>query len=197
MASTGFAQDESFYRQIFTGQLKVSQKDQSEFKIVVQSDIYKLDLNSDDEDEGIVFYKKDALDYMAIIKPTGKKLMEYKLPAKAGDGRVDKLYIKSLNATDAVIVVHYYEGAHQGVIFQASARLFFISFNRKKLSDFHVYEGPMYFHELEKTRDQYELRGHTVNVVDLNNDGTKEISVNYNHIDRIYFYQGEGRWSAL
>src|SRR5690606_1623780 len=151
----------------------------------------------DGEQEGIVQYKKDGIDYLSIIRPTGAKLFEVKLKALAPYAKIDKIYLKSLNSTDAVLLIHYYEGVHGGVIHQASARVFFITFKIKDLSHFKFFEGPQYFHELEKTRDQYELRGYTVNVDDLNGDGTKEVVVHYNNISRIYFYRGDGRWSGF
>src|SRR5690606_6150633 len=91
------AQDERFYRQIFTGELKEEEKKDNEAKIIVESDVYKLDLNLDGEDEGLVLYKKDGLDYLSIFRANGKRIFDVKIPAKAFNSKIDKIYLKSIN----------------------------------------------------------------------------------------------------
>jgi ribosomal protein L21E len=58
-------------------------------------------------------------------------------------------------------------------------------------------QGPHHFHEKESQREQYWRRDYSVEVRDTNRDGTKEIVVQFNHIQRIMIYKGLGEWERL
>ena len=193
------AQDERFYRKIFTGNLRPSKSQISQmndFKNVISSSIYKVDLNRDGVDEGIILEKKDGNDYIKIVDNIGRSWFEYRLETLGTESKVYKIMLKSLTKDSDVLIVHFYEGAIESSVFEASARLYFISIDKRDLKSLKIFKGPHYWHEKE-VGYKYWNRFYNVNVFDYNKDGRKEISVNYNKIARIYFYLGYGRWKRL
>lgn len=191
-----FGQDEYFFKKIFMEGSTNKGKEEAPYKIEVTSPVYKLDLNNDGRAEGLVFIKRDGLDYLTFFKSTGEILFNARFFAKGGDGRVEKVYIKPLSKDENLILVHYYEGANKGAIFKSSARLYFIVYEKTKLSNFFMFEGPSYFIEEEKTHS-YKLRGYTVNIIDLDQDGINEIVLKYKNISRVFKYKGRGEWVEL
>src|SRR5690606_9250003 len=62
-----FAQDERFYRKIFTGELKGTEETIQDYKVRAQSPVYKIDLNRDGIEEGLIAENIDGVDYLRIV----------------------------------------------------------------------------------------------------------------------------------
>lgn len=193
-----FAQDERFYRKIFTKKSHQSTELQSalendEFKKIVSSSIYKIDLNRDGLEEGIILQKKDGNDYIKIIGQMGEQWLNYRLDTTGEHSKVYKISLKTLTPQSDVLIVHFYQGATQSTTFEATAKLYFISIDNRDLKTIKVFKGPHYWHEKE-VGYKYWNRYYNINVFDYNKDGRNEISINFNKIARVYFYLGNGQW---
>ena len=190
------AQDERYYRKIFTRDLVNEESTSDYFKEVQSSSIYKIDLNRDGVEEGIILKKKDGIDYIQIIDQMGISLLEHKLETIGRGSKVYKILLKTLAKDSDVLILHFYEGSTESSVFEATARLYFISIDHRDLKSLKVFKGPHFWHEKE-VGYKYWNRYYNVNVYDYNKDGRKEISINYNKVARIYFYLGDGRWKRL
>jgi hypothetical protein len=194
---SAFAQDERFYRQIFDGALIPKEAVQENIKLIISSPKYHFDLNRNGFNEILETPKRDGLDYIVIKDGMGKLIYEAALDSMAKDSYIDKIQLKSLSATTDLMLIYYYEGGVDSSKFEASARLYFLTFENRDLKTLSLYRGPHYFHEKQKVLDQYLLRSYHVSTLDLNDDGVKEVMVHYNKIARIFFYQGKGNWTRF
>lgn len=196
-SKSAFSQDERFFRKIFTGELFHKKYREPKPKILVSSPVYKIDLNRDSEKEGILLEKKDGIDVIKIIDKLGKTLFTHELLGLGKDSRIYKLrLVRIANQTDALII-HFFEGINESTLFQATARLYFLTIDKRNFSKVKVTQGPSYWVEKQKIKDQYWNRFYSINVVDYNQDGRNEISISYNKIQRVYFYMNDGKWSKL
>ncbi|MBL7664954.1 MAG: hypothetical protein JNM93_07450 [Bacteriovoracaceae bacterium] len=188
------AQDERYFRKIYTGELKEFQGEAKEYKYVFSSPAYQLDLNDDGYFESILISKKDNIDFLEVRDYEGRQVFEHRLYAYGGDAHLYRLKKVKLSNHATALILFFYEGARHTHQFEATARLYFLTLDDKKLDSLRLFYGPNYWHEFEKFRETFWQRDLNVNVVDYNEDGTKEVSVTYNHISRVYFYRGQGTW---
>jgi hypothetical protein len=158
---------------------------------------YRLDLNGDGIEEIIQPQKRDGVDYLEIQDSSLRKIFEHKLFAMGGGSYIYKLRLTTLNDKAKVLVIFLDEGHSHGRMFESSARIFLLSFENNDLSTLRLTQGPHHFHEKERQREQYWRRDYSVELRDLNGDGTKEVIVQFNHIQRILTYQGKGEWQRL
>ena len=191
-----WAQDERYYRKIFTGELQDKTKEVFQYKVVVKTPRYEIDLNQDGSFESIRVEKKDGFDFFIIYDEFGREIFNKRLPAIGAKSRLLKVGLKGINKDVNALILHFYEGAIDATKFEAMAKLFFVTFDKKDLKKISFQDGPHFFHEKVKG-DQYLNRRYSVNVIDYNGDGSREISVSYNKISRIYFYTKTGVWKKL
>ena len=190
------AQDERFFRKIFTDELNLK-KPRPSAKIKVSSPLYMVDINRYGIKEGVVTSKRDGQDFFEIKDKFGVVRFSLKLNAKGVDSSVYKVELKTITPTADVMLVHFYEG-YSGVFdYKATARLYFVVIENRDLKKIYPYKGPAFFLEREKVGNQYNLRKYHVNVLDYNGNGHNEVSVTYNNIQRLYFYKTKGLWQTL
>src|SRR5690606_30569035 len=106
-----------------------------------------------------------------------RKIFEAKLLAMGGDSALYKIKLVSLSPKVRALILFLDEGKTEGRRFESTARIFVLSFENNDLNTLKLVRGPHFFQEKEAQRDQYFRREYQVNVVDLDNDGVKEISV--------------------
>jgi hypothetical protein len=197
MGNSVYAQDERFYRKIFTGELFDVEQEKPIYKVVAMSPLYKIDLNRDGVEEGIIIEKKDGMDFLTIIDRFGRPWFNQMLDTMGGRSKIYKIQLKSISKTTDALIVHFYEGHTNATIFEATARLYFVTIDKRDLRTLRMFKGPHMWHEKEMVADKYWNRYYSVNVKDYNGDGRREISVSYNKISRIYFYLEDGRWKKI
>ncbi len=191
------AQDERFYRRIFTNELVDKPSAAEDYKIVVKSPIYQINIDSDKELEGIRVIKKDGLDFIEILSEFGERLFEAKLVGIGKESSLFKIQLKGISKDTNTLILHFYEGKIDSTKFEASARLYFLTYKKNNLKKINMFKGPHFFHEKEKVNEQYWNRRFSVNTIDYNKDGVKEISISYNKINRVYFYLESGTWGRM
>lgn len=196
-SSLTFAQDERYFRRIYSNELNEKPSTAEKFKIIVKSPAYRIDLNRDGFEEIIRTAKRDGNDYFTIADHFGRVLLEKKLSTIGSGSVVYRVQLKTISPNTDALVVHFYEGMIESTRFEAQARLYFITIPNRELNKMHFFQGPHFFHESEKLFDKYFVRRFSVNTVDYNNDGTKELSVSYNNINRVFLYVAEGVWKRL
>lgn len=200
ISGLGFAQDERYYRQILSGELpKINQITQQEistqFKVAGSS--YHFDLNGDGIEEILEPQKNDGVDTLEIRNQSQNVIYSLNLLAMGAPSSIYKLKFVTLSKTVKALIVFLDEGSTRGLKFESTGRFFVLSFENNDLSKITSTQGPHFYHEKEAQREQYWRRDYTVNVYDVDNDGTKEISVQYNHIQRFMKYLGKGEWTRF
>lgn len=193
-----FAQDERYFRQIFSGDLpKSEERSKPGTLMTVSGPDYRLDLNRDGVEEILEPQKRDGVDWLEIRNTSQNKIFEAKLFAMGGASTLYKIRLVDLSPKVRALILFLDEGITKGKRFESTARFYVLSFEDNDLSKISLSEGPHYFHEKEGQRDMYWRRDYNVNIHDIDQDGTKEISVEYNHIQRIMKYKGKGSWERF
>lgn len=194
--ATVLAQDERFYRSMFNGVLK-KKISPTPYKIKVFGPKYMIDLDRDGIEDSFQAVKKDGIDFIRLNNAYGELQFEAQLDTKGHKSSIFKANFMRVNDKVDVLVLHFYEGETQSSTFEGSARLYFVTILNHKLEQVTFTKGPFFWSEKEKTTGQYWNRRYTVNLIDYNKDGQKEISVSYNRISRIYYYVANGVWRQI
>jgi hypothetical protein len=190
-------QDEQFYRRIFTNELINKPSALIEYKLVVKSPVYQINLDQDKFLEGIRIEKRDGLDFIVVLSRFGEKVFESKLLGIGNKSRIFKIQLKTISKDTNALIIHFYEGKIDSTKFESTARLYFLTFPKNDYKKMVLFKGPHFFHEKEKVSEQYWNRRFSVNTIDYNNDGVKEISISYKKINRVYFYLSKGLWTKI
>ena len=192
------AQDERFWRKLITGELtREQQKEPDPSKWVFSTPRYEFDLNSDGKSESIEIQKRDGLNVIEIYSHDKSLLFSGKITGVGVESKIYRLRVVDISESIRTVLVHFYEGKTQSRQFEATARLYFLTFNKAKMDKMFFQKGPLYWHEFEASRDQYWRRQYAINLMDLDKDGKNEIFVNFNSIQSIWQYQKNGFWIEL
>lgn len=198
IARASYAQDERYYRQIFSGELP---KTEAAAEVISQFHVsggnYRIDLNDDQMEESIEPAKIDGVDWLIIKSSANVPIYQVKLPAMGALGYIYKIKFVHLSKTVKALIVFLDEGRTTGRKFESTARFFVLSYENNDLSNISFAQGPHFFHEKEQQREQYWRRDYSVNVYDVDGDGVREIAVQYNHIQRFMKYVGKGIWERF
>jgi hypothetical protein len=166
-------------------------------KIEVSTPNYQIDLDRDGRPEVLKIEKRDGQDFFVIKDGMGETKSELKLNAKGLDSVLYKVQLKTLSAETDALILYFDEGNSGNVVLQSTARIYMATIDKRNLDKVSFNKGPAFYYEKEWPVDQYSRRYYNVSVYDFNKDGTKEVAVSYNNIQRIYFYLGKGRWQKL
>ena len=195
-----FAQDERFYRQILNGELpllgsEISEVQEHQFN--VKGAAYNVDLNDDGIEEIIQPQKRDGVDWIEIKSSNQSKIFDAKLLAMGGESVIYKAKLAHISLTTKLLMIFLDEGKTAGKRFESTARIYLITFDNNDLSTMRMTVGPHHFHEKERQRDQYWHRDYSVEIRDVDKNGIRDVVVQFNHIQRIMLYKGNGDWDRL
>lgn len=194
------AQDERYYRQILNGELPSftqSTHEVVDHQFNVKGARYLMDLNGDGIEEIIQPQKRDGVDWIEILGTGSQKIFEAKLLAIGGESAIYKVKVAQISPKTKLLILFLDEGKTNGRRFESTARIFLMTFENNDLTTLHLTQGPHYFHEKEGQREQYWRRDYSVEVRDVDADGTRDVVVQFNHIQRIMLYKGQGEWERL
>lgn len=192
------AQDESFYRKIFTNDLyeKINQHQQA--KIVRQSKNFLWDFDRDGNAETFGFKRLDGVDYFKIYTSNGLEALSVKLPTMGAYARPIKIIGKKLSKQTDVYLLHYFQGqTRHGQEKQSVAKILFITLDNNELATLDYYTGPSYWVESNQYKNRYRQRYYRLLVEDLDANGVKEVSLLYGQSSQVYFYRNKGQWTKL
>jgi hypothetical protein len=197
-SSTSFAQDERFFRRLYTGDFAKKKKQAAE-KIYFEAKTpsYRIDLNDDFNPEYIHFEKKNGQNLLVILDNQKKKIYEYKLPQLGIGASLFRILIENLSNNVKVFVLSFYEGDREYLSYGGSARYYFLTMEKNNLKSLSMYQGPYFWREHKDRKSDYTQRNLFLGFKDYNKDGIKEVSVKHHFTNRVYFYRGDGKWSAI
>jgi hypothetical protein len=192
------AQDERFWRKLVTGELTREQKKEpGAAKWVFSTPRYEFDLNSDGKNESLTVQVVDGLSVVEIYSHDKSLLFTGSLTGAGMDSKIYRLRLIDVSDKVRSLLIHFYEGKTESQRFEATARLYFVTFSKADMNKFSFQKGPQYWHEYEAPRDQYWRRKYAINIMDLNKDGAKEVFVNFNNSQSVWQYQSSGLWHEL
>ncbi len=172
-------------------------KGKNKVHYALQSPAYRIDLNGDGVEEFIHTIKRDGIDWIEITDFSGRKVFESQIFAMGAESVIFKIRFVTISPEVKALVLFLDEGKTHSVRFESSARIFVLSFEKNNLETMKMTQGPHFYHEREAQREQYWRRHYQVNFVDFDGDGVKEISVQYNRIQRMMKYIGLGEWIRI
>lgn len=192
------AQDERFWRKLVTGELTREQKKLPPApKWVFSTPSYEFDLNGDGRNESLTVQVVDGLSVVEIYSHDKLLLFTGTLTGLGMDAKVYRLRLIDVSPGVRSLLIHFFEGKTQSQRFEATARLYFVTFAKENMTKMTFQKGPQYWHEYEAPRDQYWRRQYGINVMDLDKDGSKEVFVNFNSSQSVWQYQTSGLWREL
>ena len=195
-----FAQDERYYRQILKGELLdtgTELKDLPEHQFNVKGASYSIDLNGDGFEDSLQPQKRDGVDWLEIRDSNQRKVFEAKLFAVGGESVIYKIKMAQISPSVKLLLIFLDEGKSAGRKFESTARIYLLTMENNDLSTFKMTMGPHHYHEKQKQREQYYRRDYAVEIRDVNKDGTRDVIVEFNHIQRIMLYKGKGEWDRF
>lgn len=194
------AQDERYYRKIYTNEYKrktEAVKFHKDTTINVASPYYRQDLNDDGLPERIRSVKRDGVDWFELYDYKGDLLFEYPLETQGIQSSLYKVRVVTINKVTRALILHFFEGYTKSTNFEGRARIYLLSFENKDFNTLKMYRGAYYFQEKETYPEAYWQRNLHVNVLDYNRDGTKEVSITFGRIAKLFSYLGNGKWGRL
>jgi hypothetical protein len=198
-----WAQDERFFRQIFSGELSESatkpqvQVEKSPYWFSAHTPYYLLDLNRDSLPESIVFAKKDNEDWLEIYNSTKEKIFSYQFENTGINSSLYRIEQKQLTKTTDVLMLYYYEGSTKFLNTDSTARLYLLTVDNRDLKAIHVYKGPAFFEERKSQRGHYHQRRYIIETLQLKNDDTRQIVFRNRGVNQVFFYEGKGIWKTF
>ncbi|MEA9356945.1 hypothetical protein SHI21_12040 [Bacteriovorax sp. PP10] len=193
------AQDERYFRQLFSGEINKgkAEADEKKYSYFVHTPYYALDLNRDGVPEQIVFVKKDNEDWIEILNSEKKKIFGYLFENKGYDSELFRVELKTLSPTSSILLLYYYEGISKYINFQGTSRVYAITIDNNDLSTMKAFKGPSFFDEQKTFKGHYHKRNYEVILEDLNRDGVKELIVKHRNTSTVFMYKGHGLWQTF
>lgn len=193
------AQDERYFRQLFSGEINKgkAEVDEKKYSYFVHTPYYALDLNRDGVPEQIVFVKKDNEDWIEILNSEKKKIFGYRFENKGYDSELFRVELKTLSPTSSILLLYYYEGISKYINFQGTSRVYAITIDNNDLNTMKAFKGPSFFDEQKTFKGHYHKRNYEVILEDLNRDGVKELIVKHRNTSTVFMYRGLGLWQTF
>lgn len=195
-APSSWAQDERFFRKLFSGDLArpTDIVDQKKYSYLIHTPEYAIDLDDDKKSESLVFVKRDSEDWIDVFNSYHELIFQYRFEEKGVNSGVYRVVKKQIDQNTNALVLFYFEGETKYVDHETSARVYVLTIDKKNLKKLSVFKGPSIFEEYKSLKNHYHLRNYQVEVSDLNLDKRRELIVKYHGVSQVFFYQGEGKW---
>ena len=193
------AQDERYFRQLFSGEINKKQEvvDDRKYSYFVHTPYYALDLNRDGISEQVVFVKKDNEDWIEILNSDKKKIFGHRFENKGYDSELFRIELKTLSASTSILLLYYYEGVSKYINFQGTSRVYAITIDNNDLATMTAFKGPSFFDEQKTFKGHYHKRHYQVYLEDLNSDSIKELIVKHRETSNVFLYKGKGHWQTF
>ncbi|MCO4794201.1 MAG: hypothetical protein KC493_10830 [Bacteriovoracaceae bacterium] len=198
-ALSAIAQDERFFRSLFSGDLVKEKKEtfKSKTKFRTAGAMHKVDLNADSRLESIVVEKKDGQDFIHIHDYLNKRIFSGKMEAMGLNSWLYKISIRRFANNAKVMILYFFEGETEYLEYRSNVRLYFLTFENNDFKTLAINKGPVIWDEFESFKKHYHQRKYKIGLFDYNKDGIKEIAVHYHLTSWVYFYKSPGKWLEL
>ena len=196
---SALAQDERYFRQLFSGELIKSNEivQEKKYSYFIHTPYYALDLNQDGVNEHVAFAKKDNEDWVEIFDSEKKKIFSYRFENKGYDSELFRIELKTLSAKTAILLLHYYEGVSKYINFQGTSRVYAVTIDNRDLKTMTAFKGPSVFDEQRTFKGHYHKRNYDVYLEDLDHNLVKELIIKHRSTSNVFVYKGEGKWMTF
>lgn len=196
---SALAQDERYFRQLFSGELNRSTDiaQAKKYSYLIHTPYYALDLNGDKTPEQIAFAKKDNEDWIEIFDAEKAKIFSYRFENKGYGSDLYRIEMKTLSKKTTVLLLYYYEGVSKYINFQGTTRIYAITIDDNDLKTMSAFKGPSVFDEQRTFKGHYHKRNYEVLLEDLDLDFVKELIVKHRNQGQVFVYKGEGKWMTF
>jgi hypothetical protein len=191
------AQDERYFREIFTGEMIHKDKKEEAKKVYYQAFTprYIFDLNNDGDKEKFFYETRDAGHNFYIENSHNELLYKASFESVGKGAHLYRVGIHHLNPQTTVLLLYFFEGSIDYLNFQGTSRLYFLTIEDNDLHKIYLNRGPIIWEEFQNTKGHYRQRPFDISLIDYNHDGTREIAVKNHLISRVYLYRGKGLWA--
>lgn len=193
------AQDERFFRKLFSGELRSREEKQKpdDLKFQVAGKQYRLDMNGDGRVESFVSEKRNGIEWLNIHNYKGEIIYRTSLETKGLNSWLYKISMRRISPQTKVFILYFYEGAVEYLEYRAQAHVYFLTMDDNKLDSLKINKGAAIFDEYESFKKHYHARPYKLELIDLNKDGVKEILVKYHLNQWVYIYEYPGKWHEI
>lgn len=193
------AQDERFFRKLFSGEFVNEKKvqDEKHYSYAIHSSEFLIDLNDDGLKDSLVVVKRDSEDWLDVFNSSKDKVFSYKFEPKGANSALYRVLKKKLDEKTNVLVMFYYEGETNYVNYESSARVYLMTVDNKDLKTISVFKGPSIFEEQKTYKSHYHLRNYEVEVVDIDKNSKRELIVKNREMSQVFLYSGNGIWKTF
>lgn len=193
------AQDERYFRQLFSGELthKNEEIDEKKYSYLVHTPYYAIDLTRDGVNENIVFVKKDNEDWIEILDSNKVKIFSYRFENKGFDSELFRVELKTLSPSTSILLLYYYEGISRYINFQGTSRVYALTIDNNDLKTMSVLKGPSFFDEQKTFKGHYHKRNYFVYLEDLDKNKIKELIIKHRDYSYVFVYSGNGKWQTF
>lgn len=153
-----------------------------------------VDLTDDHRPEKLFTAKRDGEDWLQIYGHDGELVFKKTLDTQGPWSRLYRIQVRKLNEQSKVMVLYFYEGITRYLEFQGTTRIYFVSYDNNDLKTLRMYKGPVIWDEKRGFKEHYHQRIYDVSFYDLDGDKTREVSISYGRMNRVYKYLGNGSW---
>lgn len=192
-----FAQDERVLRYILRNKVLKEQSLIDRTKWRISSKFYELDLDGDKRNEKISMENNDGINYFVVRNYRNFAFFREPFLTQAIGGIVHRVRLVQISKNTKALIVYYFEGKTEYIDFQATGRLYFVSWKNDDLSTMKMSRGPHYWQEFKSYRGNYFTRKFEVFLKDYNKDGVKEVAVKHGTISRVYHLLRDNSWGTL
>lgn len=193
------AQDERYFREIYTGEMLPRKAVDENKKIYYQAYTprYVFDLNNDGEKEKFFYETRDGEHFFYLENTRNEQLYKGPFESVGKGAHLYRVGIHHLNSKTTVLLLYFYEGSIDYLNFQGTSRLYFLTIEDNDLHKIFFNKGPIIWEEFQNTKGHYRQRPYEISLIDYNQDGTREIAIKHHLISRVYIYRGKGQWANL
>ncbi len=182
-------------RDLFSGELTRDKfQEVKNYKWEVKSSFYDIDLDGDGWAESFTYSKKDGEDWIQIYDKHKKLIFNERIPSKGAGSWVYKLSFHQLGPSYGLLMIYHNEGYTHYLNYENSSRLYFLTIDKKDLTNLKLTTGPIVWKEEERRYKEYGQREYEVGLKDLDEDGVRDVVVRHHTISRVYLYRGNGVW---
>jgi hypothetical protein len=139
----------------------------------------------------------DGINYFVIRNHRNFPIFREAFLTQALGGIVHRVRLVQVSNNTKLLIVYYFEGKTEYLDFQATGRLYFISWPDNDLKKIKMTRGPHYWQEFKDYRGHYFNKRYQVYLKDFNQDGIKEVSVRLGTVSRVYHLLGNNTWGTL
>lgn len=169
--------------------------DKTHFRLSTK--FYEIDLDGDKRNEKISMENNDGINYFVIRNHRNFPIFREAFLTQALGGIVHRVRLVEVSPTTKLLIVYYFEGKTEYLDFNATGRLYFVSWPNNDLKKIKMTRGPHYWQEFKDYRGHYFNKRYKVYLRDFNQDGIKEVSVRLGTVSRVYHLLKNNTWGTL